>query len=136
MSQMHKRKQQRRRLDADPILLNAKTNPRGYQRALARTRQAAYVNKAVSFLKSGDPARAHMELTRALVENSTCRSPLLDGIHTREEITALYRLHLESSEVPPNFAVLLQLQELLGLPQEDAEKIESEVMQSPGSFSI
>ncbi|EFJ47719.1 hypothetical protein VOLCADRAFT_91767 [Volvox carteri f. nagariensis] len=119
-----------------PVPPSPQQDPRSYQRALARTRQAAAVSKALAFLKTGEPARAYMELGRALSENSICRSPLLDGHHTKAELVELYKLHLQNAEVPPNFATLLQLQEMLGLNQDEAEKIELEVMQAPGSFSI
>ncbi|KAG2491807.1 hypothetical protein HYH03_009967 [Edaphochlamys debaryana] len=111
-------------------------DPRAYQRALARTRQGAAVTKALAFLKTGEPARAYTELGRALAENSICRSPLLGGHHSKTELVELYKLHLQNAEVPPNFATLLQLQEMLGLQQDEAEKIELEVMQTPGAFSI
>ncbi|PNH07443.1 hypothetical protein TSOC_006114 [Tetrabaena socialis] len=119
-----------------PIPPSPNQDPRSYQRALARTRQAAAVTKALAFLKTGEPARAYMELGRSLSENSICRSPLLDGHHGKEELVELYKLHLHNAEVPPNFATLLQLQEMLGLNQEEAEKIELDVMQTPGAFSI
>ncbi|GIL84731.1 hypothetical protein Vretimale_14477 [Volvox reticuliferus] len=119
-----------------PLPPSPQQDPRSYQRALARTRQAAAVAKALAFLKTGEPARAYMELGRALSENSICRSPLLDGHHIKDELVELYKLHLQNAEVPPNFATLLQLQEMLGLNQDEAEKIELEVMQTPGAFSI
>ncbi|GLC53943.1 hypothetical protein PLESTB_000890300 [Pleodorina starrii] len=119
-----------------PVPPSPQQDPRSYQRALARTRQAAHITKAIAFLKTGEPARAYMELGRALAENSICRSPLLDGHHTKAELVDLYKLHLQNAEVPPNFATLLQLQEMLGLGQEEAEKIELEVMHTPGAFSI
>ncbi len=125
--------------ETDEVMLippSPQQDPRSYQRALARTRQAAHVTKALAFLKAGEPARAYMELGRALSENSICRSPLLDGHHSKEELVELYKLHLKNTEVPPNFATLLQLQEMLGLNQEEADKIELDIMQSPGAFMI
>lgn len=119
-----------------PLPPSPQQDPRSYQRALARTRQAAAVSKALAFLKTGEPARAYMELGRALSENSICRSPLLDGHHSKAELVEIYKLHLQNAEVPPNFATLLQLQEMLGLNQDEAENLELEVMQTPGAFSI
>ena len=48
----------------------------------------------------------------------------------------LYRLHLENTEVPPDFAILLQLREMLSIPEADAEKLETEVFESGSAFSI
>lgn len=123
-------------LEAEEVAPCPEQDPRSYQRALARSRQAAYVTKAMAYSKAGEPARAFMELARALSENSVCRSPLRDGHHTKDELVELYKLHIKYSEVPPNFATLLQMQELLGLDQDEAERIELEVLQAPGAFSI
>lgn len=109
--------------ELQPIPPSPQQDPRSYQRALARTRQAAAVTKAIAFLKTGEPARAYMELGKALAENSICRSPLLDGAITKAELVELYKLHLQNAEVPPNFAVLLQLQEMLGIGQEEVRCI-------------
>ncbi|KXZ41835.1 hypothetical protein GPECTOR_267g691 [Gonium pectorale] len=122
--------------ELQPIPPKPEQDPRSYQRALAQTRQDAAVTKAIAFLKTGEPARAYMELGRALAENSICRSPLAAGYHSKADVVELYKLHLLNAEVPPNFATLLQLQEMLGLGQEEAEKIELDVMQTPGAFSI
>lgn len=48
----------------------------------------------------------------------------------------LYRLHLQNTEVPPNFAILLQLREMLAISEADAEQLEVEVFESGGAFSI
>jgi hypothetical protein len=77
-----------------------------------------------------------VELGRALTENQTCRSPLLDGLHPNEELCDLYRLHLKNTEVPPNFAVLLQLRDMLGLSAAQADALEQEVMAAGEAFSI
>lgn len=119
------------------ILPNPEQDPRAYQRALAKTRQAAHITAAIAFDKAGEPARALMELQRALQENSICRSPLLSGHHSVSDLADLYKLHIKSSEEqPPAFATLLQLQELLGIAQDEAEKMELEVLQAPGAFNI
>jgi hypothetical protein len=56
------------------------------------------------------PARsAHVEVRRALHQNSMCRAPLLNTQHSKAELAALYRLHLEQAEVPADFGTLLQL---------------------------
>eukprot|EP00195_Chlamydomonas_chlamydogama_P012238 CAMPEP_0202901550 /NCGR_PEP_ID=MMETSP1392-20130828/14316_1 /ASSEMBLY_ACC=CAM_ASM_000868 /TAXON_ID=225041 /ORGANISM="Chlamydomonas chlamydogama, Strain SAG 11-48b" /LENGTH=173 /DNA_ID=CAMNT_0049588129 /DNA_START=296 /DNA_END=817 /DNA_ORIENTATION=+ len=120
----------------DLILAPSSEDPRQYARALALSRQAGHINKASALRRNGEVAKAHMEMQRALAENSVCRSPCMDGALNKEEYAALYRLHIQACEVPPNFATLLQLQEMLGLSQEEAEQIEIEVMSSPGSFSI
>lgn len=127
--------------EADEAMLvlppSPEQDPRAYQRALAKTRQAAHITAAIAFHKCGEPARAFMELQRALQENSICRSPLLAGHHTLADIASLYKLHIKSSEEqPPAFAVLLQLQEMLGISQDEAEKMELEVLHAPGAFSI
>ena len=62
-----------------PDVPNPAADPRAYQLALARTRQAVYVQNAVALMKAGEPSRAMVELGRALDENALCRSPLLDG---------------------------------------------------------
>jgi len=111
-------------------------DPKAYQLALARTRQALYVQKAVSYMKAGQPARCLVELHRALDENSICRSPLLDGHQTQEELQDLYKVHLKNTQVPPNFAVLLQMREMLGIKPETAEAIEEDVMHADATFSI
>lgn len=77
-----------------------------------------------------------MELHLALEENSICRSPLLKGHQSQEELTGLYRLHIQNTEVPPNFAVLLQLRELLGLGAAEAEELEQQVLKEAEAFSI
>lgn len=135
-----------------------------------------------------------VELHRALEENGVCRSPLLDGHHSKQEasnatlrrrtyalhthgflhalvyiqhpsvplptlnlppparspqrplplphvagrvqLVGLYQLHIQHTEVPPNFAVLLQLRELLGLGTAEAEQIEADVLHQAEAFSI
>jgi hypothetical protein len=77
-----------------------------------------------------------VELGRALTEHQVCRSPLLDGLHPNEELSDLYRLHLKNTEVPPNFAVLLQLRDMLGLVPAEADALEQEVMAGGEAFSI
>ena len=53
--------------------------------------------------------RAHVEVRRALHQNSMCRAPLLSTLHSKAELAELYRLHLQQSEVPADFGTLLQL---------------------------
>ena len=77
--------------------------------ALARTRQAVAVHRAIGFMNTGNTARAMVELRRALHENSACRAPLVNPQHSAGELSELYRLHLQNSPVPADFAVLLQL---------------------------
>eukprot|EP00877_Chromochloris_zofingiensis_P008509 jgi/Chrzof1/3911/Cz13g13040.t1 len=119
-----------------PEVPNPQADPKAYQMALARTRQALDVQKAVAYMKAGEPARACVELHRALDENGICRSPLLDGHQTKDELMELYKLHIANTEVPPSFATLLQLREMLGLTATEAEKLELEVLEAGAAFSI
>jgi hypothetical protein len=77
-----------------------------------------------------------VELHLALEENAICRCPLLAGHQTHDELTGLYKLHIQNTEVPPNFAVLLQLRELLGLAADESEELESQVLHEAQAFSI
>jgi len=43
---------------------------------------------------------------------------------------------VRSTNVPPNYAVLLQLRDMLELPARDAKALEAEVLGSGASFSI
>lgn len=106
-----------------------------YKMALARTRQATAIHRAIGFLNTGSRARAHVEVRRALHQNSLCRAPLLNTGHSKAELAELYRLHLQQSEVPADFGTLLQLRALLDLDFEDAERIEREVAEQ-SAFSI
>lgn len=112
---------------------------REFKMALARTRQAVAVNRAVGFNKTGNTARAMVELRRALHENSICRAPLLNTLDMmREERLALYQMHLRNTIEGPatSYATLLQLRTLLDLSFDEAEQAEAEVMQSGNAFSI
>ena len=48
----------------------------------------------------------------------------------------LYRLHLQNTEMPPDFATLLQLREMLSISETDAEQLETEIFESGSAFSI
>ena len=48
----------------------------------------------------------------------------------------LYRLHLECTELPPNYAQLLQLRDMLDLDASEAEQLEAEMMTDAATFSI
>jgi hypothetical protein len=52
------------------------------------------------------------------------------------QLMDLYRLHLKNGSVPPNFATLLQLREMLGLSPSDSEMVEEEIMTAGEAFSI
>jgi hypothetical protein len=52
------------------------------------------------------------------------------------QLVGLYKLHIENTEVPPNFAVLLQLRQMLGLDADTAEQIEADVLRQSQAFSI
>ncbi len=84
---------------------------------------------------AGEYTKCNLELAKALAENSVCRAPAVLA-HTPEEMANLYRLHIRYTEQPPSFATLLQLQEMLGISQEEAERIELELLRSPGTFAI
>lgn len=107
-----------------------------YKAAVARVRQAVSVQKAVGFMDASRPAKAIVELKQALMANGLARGPLLHSRHSKEDHLKLYRLHLENTEVPPDFAVLLQLREMLSISEADAEKLETEVFESGSAFSI
>lgn len=109
---------------------------RDYKVALARTRQAVHTHNAIVFMNAGNPARALVELKRALYENQLVREPLLTAQLERQDLMGLYRLHLLNSEVPPDFATLLQLRELFALSDDEAERLEKELMGSGSLFSI
>jgi len=117
------------------LVVKTSDDPHHHQRVLAKTRQAAHIANAAAYQKSGEITKALLELNKALVANSVCRTRALVTL-TREELHKLYCLHLQHTEQPPNFATLLQLQEMLGLSQEDAAKLEMEVLNSPGAFAI
>lgn len=76
-----------------------------------------------------------LELNKALAANSICRTTAV-VVHSKEELTGLYRLHLLNTPQPPEFSTLLQLQEMLGINAAEAESLENEVLRSPGSFAI
>ena len=54
----------------------------------------------------------------------------------RVQIRELYQMHVRSTTVPPNYAKLLQLRDMLELPARDAAALEAEVLGSGASFSI
>lgn len=123
-------------LEPWPEVPRPDADPRAYQLALARTRQALNVQKAVAFMKASEPSRAMVSLHRALEENAICRSPLLGGHLARGELRGLYKLHLLHTPVPHDFATLLQLRELLGIGAAEGEAIEAEVLEAQAVFSI
>lgn len=52
------------------------------------------------------------------------------------QLLNLYQLHLQNTEMPPNFATLLQLREMLAISEVDAERLEKDVYESGAAFSI
>ena len=52
------------------------------------------------------------------------------------QLLNLYKLHLQNTEMPPNFATLLQLREMLAISEVDAERLEKDVYESGAAFSI
>ncbi|KAK9803989.1 hypothetical protein WJX72_011066 [[Myrmecia] bisecta] len=122
--------------DPDVGQLGDPSDTKEYQKALARTRQAVSVHKALGFMTAGTPARAMVELKRALNENAIVREPLLNARYEKKQLQDLYRLHVQNSEMPLQFSTLLQLREMLALPDNEAEALEAEVMNSGVQFSI
>eukprot|EP00210_Caulerpa_lentillifera_P004071 g3884.t1 len=106
-----------------------------YASALARTRQAIYAHRAVGFMNTNSPARVVVELERALKENSICRSELVHAQHSQDELQGLYRMYLLNADVPPDYGVLLQLRELLGISTKAAAGIEDNIYKMD-AFSI
>lgn len=121
--------------ERDLVVRPGSDDPHHHQRVLAKTRQVAHIVNAVAFQKAGEITKALLELNKALVANSVCRTPALVSL-SKENLHRLYCLHLTHTEQPPNYATLLQLQEMLGLSQQEAEKLEVEVLSSPASFAI
>lgn len=107
-----------------------------FKAAVARTRQAVSVQKAIGFMDASSPAKAIVELKHALEENGIARGPLLTNKYDKNDRLRLYQLHLQNTEVPPNFAILLQLREMLAISEMDAEQLETEVFDSGSAFSI
>ncbi|DBA75971.1 hypothetical protein WJX79_006400 [Trebouxia sp. C0005] len=107
-----------------------------FKAAVARTRQAVSVQKAIGFMDASSPAKAIVELKHALEENGIARGPLLTNKYDKNDRLRLYQLHLQNTEMPPNFAILLQLREMLAISEKDAEQLETEVFDSGSAFSI
>jgi hypothetical protein len=120
--------------DVDAAVV-ASDDPKHHQRVLAKARQATHISSAVSYNRAGEFTKAMLELNKALAENSVCRAPAV-LTYSKAEMENLYRLHIRNTEHPPNFATLLQLQEMLGLSQVEADRIETELLNSPGAFAI
>uniref|UniRef100_A0A7R9V6J7 Uncharacterized protein n=1 Tax=Chlamydomonas euryale TaxID=1486919 RepID=A0A7R9V6J7_9CHLO len=106
------------------------------QRALARTRMSAHISRAVDMSRRGENIQAHQELLLALSENDLCRSPIVEGAHSGEEMADLYRLHIRYSDVAPTFGNLLQLQSMLGLNQQEGQAIEAQLRSAAKDFCI
>ncbi|GMH37973.1 hypothetical protein BSKO_05857 [Bryopsis sp. KO-2023] len=106
------------------------SDPEAYLLARARTRQAIHVQKAIGFNNSNIPPRAMVELERALKENAVCRSTILQGNLSPDELEGLYSLHIQNEEIPPDFATLLQLRNMLGISESTAERIEKGIQES------
>lgn len=123
-------------MNFDAALEGTNLDGREYRMALARTRQAVSVQRAVGFLNAGNIARSMVELRRALHENSICRAPLINTSHSQTELQQLYKMHLRNSTVPSDFATLLQLRTLLHLDFEEAEKIERDIMEQSSAYNI
>ena len=117
-------------------LLNVDESNSQYRMALARTRQAVAVHRAIASMNAGNVSRTMVEIRRALHENSMCRAPLLNNEWSRADRVALYRVHVQNTSVPPDFATSLQLRTLLDIDFDDAENIEREIMEQGSAYSI
>ncbi|GFH05543.1 uncharacterized protein HaLaN_00023 [Haematococcus lacustris] len=117
------------------LVSTRQTDPVHHQRVLAKTRQAVQIASAVKYNKAGEVTKAVLELHKALASNSICRTPAIVNV-SKSDLAALYKLHITHTEQPPQFATLLQLQEMMGLSQQEAEEIENAVLRSPAAFSI
>ncbi|KAK9840902.1 hypothetical protein WJX84_009995 [Apatococcus fuscideae] len=106
-----------------------------YEQALASTRQAVAVLKAIGFMHACDAARTMVELRRAMQQNAIARVPLRQQAHETQELLGLYRTYLRNSEMPAPLDSLRQLQHLLTIQRPEAAKAEQEVM-SQAAFSI
>lgn len=104
-------------LDVD-VAVKSSSDPLHHQRVLAKARQAAHIRNAIAYQKTGELIKAMLELNKALASNSICRTPAV-VTHTKDELVNLYCLHLAHTEQPPHFATLLQLQEMLGITQDE-----------------
>lgn len=62
--------------------------------------------------------------------------PLLRHLSSCAQFRELYQMHVRSTTVPPNYAKLLQLRDMLELPAKDADALEAEVLGNGASFSI
>ena len=52
------------------------------------------------------------------------------------QMNDLYRLYVSNTEMPAKYSTLLQLRELLDIKEDQAERLEQEVLGSSSSFSI
>ena len=52
------------------------------------------------------------------------------------QMNNLYCLYVSNTEMPAKYSTLLQLRELLDIKEEEAERLEQEVLGSSSSFSI
>ena len=52
------------------------------------------------------------------------------------QMQGLYKLHLENTSLPPNYAQLLQLRDMLDLGASEADQLEADVMTNAATFSI
>jgi hypothetical protein len=100
---------------------------------------------ALGTLTAQRPAAVHVAQTLLSHPNPLARTltqpplhaPHAHTTHARhQQLTGLYKLHIQHTEVPPNFATLLQLRELLGLATEESEALEKDVLREAASFSI
>lgn len=66
--------------------IDESTYSRDYQQALARTRQAIAVQRAVDYNRVRNTQRAVVELQKALKEHEVCRSPVLPNSAGSEQV--------------------------------------------------
>lgn len=106
-----------------------------FEIVLASVRQVVTFQRALQSMWEGDTVRAMVELHRVLEENAICRTPLNLTNYTQEDLEDMYRLHLQNSELPLQYATLLHLKQVLSLSDEKARELEDE-LKSTASFSI
>jgi len=119
--------------------IDESTYSRDYQQALARTRQAIAVQRAVDYNRVRNTQRAVVELQKALKEHEVCRSPVLpNSAGSEQDVDDLYCMALTSlsPRVPPDYGTILELRSVLGMDTARAERLERMALQQPGSFSI
>ncbi|GAX84917.1 hypothetical protein CEUSTIGMA_g12338.t1 [Chlamydomonas eustigma] len=109
----------------------------------AQQRQSQHITAAAQLLHNSKCSEAHHELVKAMSSNRLALTHIPKLLISQSDCLALYKLHVEhlgfggrvmskgsaypSSKELANMSSLLQLQDLLGMTPEDAEKVELSV---------